>query len=272
MILPLAFAVFLVILAVRQRGSTMDREMEVEGPCFLLDMPGEILERVLGNLAPADLVSASQVRHSGRKAGRPAHRSSPPTSPLTLQTCRALRETAKSPRLTYRYALAMRGYIDVPNRAPPPPWPADGERVEASPHTGAMRVSIPSVALARWPDKPPPAMDVSALSAAEKGRLLREREERFDRLAPAQLREFAVAGPAGVYELQDGVFLLCHERSISQDVRVRTDSRCGRVVCDRLHSSLPRSVLSHSRQPRIPTSIALSCPVRPSMWASPSRT
>lgn len=117
----------------------------------------------------------------------------------------------------------MRGYVNVPNRVPPPqPLPAEGDDVETSPHTGTKRVSIPSVALARWPDKAPPKVDVSALSAAEKGRLLRDREERFDRLAPAQVREFAVAGPAGVYELQDGVFLLCHERSTSHSVRVGT--------------------------------------------------
>lgn len=111
----------------------------------------------------------------------------------------------------------------MPNRSPPESWsPDECANLDTSPFTGAMRATIPSVELAAWEEGAPGRRDVSALSAAEKARLLAEREERFDTLRPAEVRKFSVAGPAGVYELQDGVFLLCTERSTAHDIRVRT--------------------------------------------------
>lgn len=67
MLLPIAFAAVLIYVAVRQRSAANANEMESEheneggGECFLLGLPGEILERVLGYLEPEGLVAASQV-------------------------------------------------------------------------------------------------------------------------------------------------------------------------------------------------------------------
>ncbi|CAK9779572.1 hypothetical protein CC85DRAFT_330332 [Cutaneotrichosporon oleaginosum] len=193
MLVPIAFVVVVTVMFALRRRETPEDTPE-GGPCLILELPSEILERVLANLDLDGLVAASQ-------------------------TCCALREVAKAPRLAYRAALAARGYLDVPNRPAPPPWPLEGASIETSPYSDARRATIPSVELAAWEEDAPPRRDVSALSAAEKLRLLAEREQRFDKLMPAEVREFSVSGPAGVYELQDGIFLLCQERSISHSVR-----------------------------------------------------
>ncbi len=47
------------------------------------------------------------------------------------------------------------------------------------------------------------------LSATEKKELLSARERRWLTVDPACTRTFTIGGPAGVYELQEGIFLLC---------------------------------------------------------------
>lgn len=79
-----------------------------------------------------------------------------------------------------------------------------------SPHTGKIRQSIPSVRFPPWPRDPPSTLlDTSDLSLAEKTELLSKREAAWDTLTPRQVRTFCTTGAAGVYELQEGIYLLC---------------------------------------------------------------
>ena len=50
--------------------------------------------------------------------------------------------------------------------------------------------------------------------------MLEERERRWETLDPAQVRTFRISGPAGVYELQEGMFLMCDDYSDADDGRV----------------------------------------------------
>jgi len=42
-------------------------------------------------------------------------------------------------------------------------------------------------------------------------KLLKEREEAWDTLTPKKIRKLSVEGHAGVYELQEGIFLMCDD-------------------------------------------------------------
>ena len=50
-------------------------------------------------------------------------------------------------------------------------------------------------------------------SPLEKNLVLRDRERRWETLSPLAEVKFKVTGPAGVYELQEGIFLMCDEYS-----------------------------------------------------------
>ena len=98
----------------------------------------------------------------------------------------------------------------------------DDDVLSVSPHTGAKRRSIPSVRLADWG-----AQDTSLckkrrgpLSTQEKLELLREHDKRWSILDSAHERTFRVSGQAGVYELQEGIFLMCDDYTDDDDNRV----------------------------------------------------
>jgi len=57
----------------------------------------------------------------------------------------------------------------------------------------------------------------------EKQLALRERERRWETIDPAVTRKFRVGGPAGVYELQEGIFLMCDDYSDNVEGRVSWD-------------------------------------------------
>lgn len=153
-----------------------------------------------------------------------------------------------SPPLQYAYSLRTSAYLDVVNE--PPAIEASDSRTETtdscesnssvniatitdrteritrssglrSPHTGKVRPTIPSVALAPWPRVPPPKRKTAHLSTAEKYELLSERERRWDKLDAAQVRTFRIAGRAGVYELQEGIFLMCDNYTDADEEKVR---------------------------------------------------
>ncbi len=63
------------------------------------------------------------------------------------------------------------------------------------------------------------------LSAQEKNKLLTARERRWETLDAEHVRTFKIAGPAGVYELQEGIFLMCDEYSDTDDGRVSQQHR-----------------------------------------------
>ena len=138
------------------------------------------------------------------------------------QTCSLFqREYAEAATLQYDFQLTTSAYIDVPNQAPEPssaPEVTDTEVVEnkatnsyISPHTGKLRTSIPSVKFASFPEEPSARPSTVFISPAEKVKLLKEREEAWDTLTPKKIRKLSVEGHAGVYELQEGIFLMCDD-------------------------------------------------------------
>lgn len=124
-----------------------------------------------------------------------------------------------SPILQYDFLLHTTAYRDVPNQAPRPPSRSESPSVPVqedvssnsyiSPHTGRLRPSIPSVRLAPFPEEASVRPRTTYLSPAEKVQLLKSREENWDTLSAAKIRKFSVDGQAGVYELQEGIFLIC---------------------------------------------------------------
>lgn len=202
----------------RSSISTSHEGPEVEmhdGPCYLLELPQEVLERILLLSDYDSIRSAIQVRPQPF----------PDFSQADAQTCQALRTVAQSPALQYRLILESAGYVDCPNCAHVEASAGEGGAprlpvvTETSPFTGRTRPSIPSVTLADWPAEPAAtAMDTSDLSAVDKARLLREREQRWETLDPAQMRTFQVAGSTGVYELQESILLMCESSGLYQKV------------------------------------------------------
>lgn len=63
MLVPIALAAVLVMFMWRSSSRDTAPEEEEEGglPCLILDLPSEVLERVLANVDPEELVAASQV-------------------------------------------------------------------------------------------------------------------------------------------------------------------------------------------------------------------
>lgn len=71
-----------------------------------------------------------------------------------------------------------------------------------------------TVKVPRWTHVDPmlgPEEHGKMLAPAKKLELLRDREERWGRLDPRAKRRMTVHGPAGVYELQEGMFLICDD-------------------------------------------------------------
>jgi hypothetical protein len=77
-------------------------------------------------------------------------------------------------------------------------------------------------------EHPPEAIDEvpasSIIIAGEKAALLTSRENKWAKLDAAAERYFEIKGPAGVYELQEGIFLMCDEYSELDDGKVSTPS------------------------------------------------
>jgi hypothetical protein len=89
-----------------------------------------------------------------------------------------------------------------------------------SPHTGKLRTSIPSVKFSAFPHEPVPRPLTEFISPAEKVKLLKEREANWDTLTPKRMRTLSVEGSAGVYELQEGIFLMCDDYVEQREVGV----------------------------------------------------
>lgn len=130
-----------------------------------------------------------------------------------------------SASLQYAQTLQTTAYLDVPFQAPPytRPYQSNGsesptgsEDESMSDHrrstSDALDEDVTKVRKAPFVEKP--------LSAAEKRKLLEERESRWDNIQAKCIRKFMISGPAGVYELQEGIFLLCTDYSDTDDGRV----------------------------------------------------
>lgn len=138
------------------------------------------------------------------------------------QTCSLLKQVYDdSPIIQYEALLHTTAYLDVPNQPPPqvsrpaspesPPVDDPATNSYISPHTGRIRPSIPSVKLAPFPEERSARHKTVYLSAAEKYQLLKRREENWDTLSAEKIRKCTVTGQAGVYELQEGIFLICDD-------------------------------------------------------------
>ncbi|WWC89487.1 uncharacterized protein L201_004411 [Kwoniella dendrophila CBS 6074] len=160
--------------------------------------------------------------------------------------CTALQEVYKSSALLqYQFTLETTGYLDIPYKpcASTPstsiiyqsgnneedlisPVEASGSSSLSvrSPFTNKIRPTIPSVQLASFPSSKPSTNtknnhlpDSKIISAADKNNVLMEREKRWETLDWSEKRTFKVKGREGVYELQEGIFLMCDDFSEADD-------------------------------------------------------
>ncbi|WVQ99262.1 hypothetical protein IAU59_006394 [Kwoniella sp. CBS 9459] len=197
-----------------------------QGSSSLLSLPEEILEQIFLLLSLNDRL---RLRFA----------------------CRTLRDThASSAQCQYRFTLDTSAYLDVPFQVPPLPptsasTDADGISRPASPdnetnslrhdtdatrtmtfrspHTQRPRQCIPSVTLAPWPKEQAKFTPYEKLvSPADKNEVLSSREKRWQRLDWAQKRVMKVQGKEGVYELQEGVFLMCDDFNDWEDDKPST--------------------------------------------------
>lgn len=150
--------------------------------------------------------------------------------------CKLLREvyTGSAP-LQYDFHLVTSGNLDVPYFPPPIAQPGNtGSRSRSrspsptSPSPAlypllSYRDRQHAQARADFPSESrsaPLARRQGPLSIQEKARLLAEQERRWERLDFAEMRKFTIRGPAGVYELQEGMFLICDEYTELDDRKV----------------------------------------------------
>jgi hypothetical protein len=69
------------------------------------------------------------------------------------------------------------------------------------------------------PSTPRPG-PVYPLSTAEKDAALRAREKRWEMVDAKYRRKMTVEGSAGVYELQEGIFLMCDDYTDTDEPKV----------------------------------------------------
>ncbi|WVW83722.1 hypothetical protein I302_105743 [Kwoniella bestiolae CBS 10118] len=156
--------------------------------------------------------------------------------------CKALQNVYESSALLqYKSTLETTGYLDIPYRPssslPPshpsqdqdspndsigPSSPEDPSNPSVislkSPHTGKPRQTVPSVSLAPWPKEPSIHIPHDTIiSPADRNKLLEERENRWETLDWGEKRTFKVQGREGVYELQEGIFLMCDDFNDVED-------------------------------------------------------
>ncbi|WVQ82207.1 hypothetical protein IAT38_004335 [Cryptococcus sp. DSM 104549] len=182
----------------------------------LLSLPHEILEQLFFVLELSDRLKLSR-------------------------TCSALRDTYSSAPLQYLSALETSAYLDIPPIPPsllpaapttplsssssPPSSPSTPPPTLAfrSPHTDNLRHAISSVSLAPWPKTAPETSPFDhPTSAAEKNVRLRDRETRWETMDWKEKRVFKVQGREGVYELQEGIFLMCDDFNDEDDEKPTT--------------------------------------------------
>ncbi|OCF36703.1 hypothetical protein I316_01299 [Kwoniella heveanensis BCC8398] len=217
--------------SIRARSQSQDQISSSSSS--LLSLPDEILEQIFLLL---DLNGRLRLRSA----------------------CRALRHThSASAQCQYRFTLDTSAYLDVPFQVPPlpptasssstdlndangisqPPSPGNetnyfSSRNETdatrtltfrSPHTQNPRQCIPSVTLAPWPKDQAKFIPYEKIvSPADKNEILASREKRWQSLDWAQKRVIKVQGKEGVYELQEGIFLMCDDFNDWEDDKPST--------------------------------------------------
>ena len=155
------------------------------------------------------------------------------------QTCRVLhRIWMTSASLQYHFTLQTSAYLDVGPLSSVFPSPFAPEPPLVTGHDGRLSASN-TVQFHGNPQgssvRERTLRTDCRSSAVDKNRALKDRERRWETLDPAQVRSLVVQGPARVYELQEGVFLICDDYTDGDDGKV--SSACGRI-----HSPQPRSI------------------------------
>ena len=218
-------------------------------PASFSSLPPEILEQIFLIMSHNDRLRLLLVGVYGLHLSLTLNMNS-------VQTCSAIRDVyINSATLQYDFTLQTTAYLDVAYRPSPSSLPqpstSSSSRIAGadvqSPHTGKLRPTIPSVSLAPYAANPSRKTGLAVpLSAQEKNKLLYDRERRWETLDADHVRTFKINGPAGVYELQEGIFLMCDEYSDSDDGRVSQRSAGSRheiaaLPCSDTMNSLSRS-------------------------------
>lgn len=196
------------------------------------DLPPEVVVQVFHLLGMTDRLSLLRVSLPPPPKSRFDRQHCPTllTRRLLLtppQVSRTFRDIyTGSSTLQYDFALRTSAYLDVPFEHPPEvaasqtveaPQPSTRDdqvrgRSTARHHTGDS-LAHPSVSFPLSFDPPLSERHHKhsrrPLGAAEKAQRLMEREKRWSTLDEKAERQFTVKGRAGVYELQEGVFLMC---------------------------------------------------------------
>lgn len=227
-----------------QRPPALDESDAVEvsaGP-GLLDLPPEVVVQVFYQLGMTDRLCLLRVCRTpvyvvlGEGPGIAG-------GPANLKVCKSLQEVYNEASiLQYEFALRTSAYLDVAfehaqieeedEENSVEPLTVGGGWDEPDTERGRGRTSSrlggssthPSVTFP-LPFDPPLSERVyrpsnRPLGAAEKAAQLIEREKRWSKLTEVDERRFHVKGPAVVYELQEGLFLMCDEYKDSADGKV----------------------------------------------------
>ena len=125
------------------------------------------------------------------------------------QACSTLRHIYEaSAQLQYDFVLHTSSYLDVPYSSP-----------ATQPSDAAPPGDSPSAEAGPSAERPPVA-NAAQISVARKTALLADRERRWETLDWKSKHVRNIQGPAGVYELQEGIFLMCEDVNESNDGRV----------------------------------------------------
>lgn len=166
---------------------------------------------------------------------------------LMMQTCKLLRGVYRdSATLAYEFNLSTLSYLDVPFRPSSPSGASDSgsssnsstddthprrrdARREKTPlqrlidgdeegvsaylheyqHGDSFWIPAESSGSSTSSASPPATRGHAASSIVARNKALVDRERRWEELDPKIVAKRFVSGPAGVYELQEGIFLLC---------------------------------------------------------------
>lgn len=233
---------------------------ESQGP-ELLDVPPEVIVQVFHLLSMTDRLSLRRVsKASIAQVTHPRLYLDTSCGIIKVtdsaQVSKTLHEIYnESSTLQYDLTLLTSAYLDIPFEHPPEvyydpallpitvaPSEKDEERGRGRTSTRFPDTSSsshpPHSVVFPLPFDPPLSERVHRpstrpLGAAEKNTLLVNREKQWSWLNPVCERQFEIKGPAGVYELQEGIFLMCDEYSDTDDGKVSCLVKEGRITLTR---------------------------------------
>ena len=129
-----------------------------------------------------------------------------------LQTCSVLQHIHEaSSTLQYAATLQMSAHLDVQDGTLPGLTPDSSVSTEDAATNGTEQNTLPLEGAESSSSQVVATIKKTPLSASEKTELLKERERRWSVFDPVREEEVRVKGHAGVYELQEGIFLMCND-------------------------------------------------------------